>query len=89
MARSGRRRVGTSLAAVALLAAGPVDDVCILQGTDADPRCSRGSALPLVGEPWGMTDWSVQTTGSVTGSRFFDPVTKTFAGFRGTRQPSP
>ena len=68
--------------------AAPLDDVSILQGTDADLRFSRGSDLPLVGEPWGLTDWAIQTTGTLRESRFFVPGAHTFAGFRATRQPS-
>jgi predicted alpha-1,2-mannosidase len=47
---------------------------------------SHGNTLPLVGAPWGMTDWSPQTGG---GEWFFQYSGKKIEGFRATRQPSP
>ncbi len=92
--RSAWSTVLVFFAAVALLAASaraadPLDCVDVRQGTAGTFKFSHGSTLPLVGVPWGFTDWAVQTTGDVTESRFFDPAAKTFAGIRATRQPSP
>ena len=63
-----------------------LDDVNTLQGTDSRFEFSHGNTLPLVGEPWGMTDWSPQTG---EGSWFFQYSGKSLEGFRATRQPSP
>ena len=41
----------------------PVASVNIFQGTGAEVRYSRGSCLPMVGEPWAFTDWALQTNG--------------------------
>ena len=70
-------------------AADPVDAVNIFQGTGADVKYSRGSCLPLVSEPWSLTDWAIQTNGDAAEGRFFDASSKHFAGLRGTHQPSP
>ncbi|MDB5327835.1 MAG: alpha 2-mannosidase [Phycisphaerales bacterium] len=67
----------------------PVAAVNIFQGTGADVKYSRGSALPLVSEPWALTDWAIQTNGDAGEGRFFDAKSKHFAGLRGTHQPSP
>jgi len=63
----------------------PLDCVNILQGTDSNFDLSHGNTLPLVGVPWGMTDWSIE---NATGNWFFHPVAK-IDGFRATHQPSP
>src|SRR5580693_9077290 len=65
--------------------AGLVDYVNIIQGTDSRRELSHGNTLPLVGAPWGMTDWSIEND---RGSWFFHPNGK-IDGFRATHQPSP
>jgi putative alpha-1,2-mannosidase len=62
-----------------------VQYVSTLQGTDSSPALSHGNTLPLVGAPWGMTDWSPQTVG---GSCFEYRRTQ-LSGIRATHQPSP
>ncbi len=57
----------------------------ILQGTDSHFELSHGNTLPLVGAPWGMTDWSLE---NAKGSWYFEPNGK-IDGFRATHQPSP
>lgn len=57
-----------------------------LQGTDSSSSFSHGNTLPLVGAPWGMTDWSPQTNSD---SFYFQYNTGKIQGFRATRQPSP
>ncbi len=64
---------------------GLLDDVSILQGTDSHPDLSHGNTLPLVGSPWGMTDWSIE---NAEGPWFFQ-LTGKIDGFRATHQPSP
>ncbi|HUD46060.1 MAG TPA: GH92 family glycosyl hydrolase [Candidatus Baltobacteraceae bacterium] len=59
--------------------------VNILQGTDSRFELSCGNTLPLVGAPWGMTDWSIE---NAKGSWYFQP-NGNIDGFRATRQPSP
>jgi predicted alpha-1,2-mannosidase len=71
------------------IATDPVAAVNIFQGTHADFKLSHGACLPLVGEPWALTYWAIQTNGDAGESRFFDPASHHFAGFRGTHQPSP
>ncbi len=63
-----------------------LDNVNTLQGTDSERSMSHGNTLPLVGAPWGMTDWSPQTGG---GEWFFQYSKHSIEGFRATRQPSP
>ncbi len=58
--------------------------VNILQGTDNNSGFSHGNTLPLVGMPWGMTDWAIQSEAK----GFFKPNAKV-AGFRATHEPSP
>ncbi len=59
--------------------------VNILQGTDSHFELSHGNTLPLVGSPWGMTDWSLE---NAKGSWYFELSGK-IDGFRATHQPSP
>jgi predicted alpha-1,2-mannosidase len=63
--------------------------VNILQGTDSTQEFSHGSALPLVGTPWGMTDWSPQTNGDNSTLWFYQYSVRKILGFRATHQPSP
>ena len=63
-----------------------LDEVNTLQGTDSVNSFSHGNTLPLVGTPWGMTDWSPQTG---SGRWFFTYQGKKIEGLRATRQPSP
>ncbi len=58
-----------------------------LQGTTSKFEFSRGNTLPLVGLPFGMTYWSLQT--SENGGWYFDPNAGKTQGIRATRQPSP
>lgn len=70
----------------------PLDLVNILQGTNSDIGFSRGNTLPLLGTPWGMTNWTAQSwKGSWEHGDgwFFDPNHHTLVGFRATHQPSP
>ena len=60
--------------------------VNILQGTDSNRGLSHGNTVPLVGMPWGMTDWAIQSEDK--GAWFFKPNGK-LAGFRATHEPSP
>ncbi|MEN6451409.1 MAG: GH92 family glycosyl hydrolase [Thermoguttaceae bacterium] len=62
--------------------------VNILQGTDSKPDFSHGNTLPLVGTPWGMTDWTPQTCADIPQWFFRYPV-RQILGFRATHQPSP
>ncbi len=59
--------------------------VSLLQGTDSEVALSHGNTLPLVGAPWGMTDWSIE---NAEGPWFFQPNGK-IDGIRATHQPSP
>ena len=79
----------TTATATAAATADVVGEVNIFQGTFASGKVSRGACLPLVSEPWSLTDWAIQTNGDAGESRFFDPNSHRFAGFRGTHQPSP
>jgi predicted alpha-1,2-mannosidase len=63
-----------------------LDEVNTLQGTDSVGSFSHGNTLPLVGRPWGMTDWAPQTSG---GQWYFTYQGKKIEGLRATRQPSP
>ena len=72
-------------AAAALPEAGRVAYVNLLQGTDSHPDLTHGNTLPLVGVPWGMTDWSMENSGDPW---YFQP-NGTVDGFRATHQPSP
>ncbi|MEN6459684.1 MAG: GH92 family glycosyl hydrolase [Thermoguttaceae bacterium] len=69
-------------------AAGLLQYVNILQGTDSTPDFSYGNTLPLVGTPWAMTDWTPQTCTDENAWFFRYPVHK-ILGFRATHQPSP
>lgn len=60
-----------------------------LQGTDSINKFSHGNTLPLVGTPWGMTDWSPQTCGDNNTRWFFQYAVRKIVGFRATHQPSP
>jgi len=60
-----------------------------LQGTDSEPRFSHGNTLPLVGTPWGMTDWSAQSSGDAGARWYFRYTEPKIVGFRATHQPSP
>lgn len=57
--------------------------VNILQGVDSTRGLSHGNTLPLVGMPWGMTDWTIQDP-----KAFLNPKGKV-SGFRATHEPSP
>ncbi len=63
--------------------------VNILQGSDSEEKFSHGNTLPLVGSPWGMTDWCPQTYGDNNTRWFYRPQVHKFLGFRATHQPSP
>jgi predicted alpha-1,2-mannosidase len=67
-------------------AQGTLDLVNTLQGTDSKNELSHGNTLPLVGMPWGMTDWSPQTG---TGAFYFQFAGTQINGFRATHEPSP
>ncbi|MCE5268410.1 MAG: GH92 family glycosyl hydrolase [Planctomycetaceae bacterium] len=69
-------------------AGGLLQYVNILQGTDSTPEFSYGNTLPLVGTPWGMTDWTPQTCSDENPWFYRYPVRK-ILGFRATHQPSP
>lgn len=58
-----------------------------MQGTDSNWGFSRGSTLPLVSCPFGMTHWSPQN--KVPDGWFFDPTLHQIQGIRATHQPSP
>ncbi len=63
-----------------------------LQGTNSNPGLSHGGTLPMVGSPWPMLQWSVQTESSdfwEGGGWWFQSTGKAINGFRATRQPSP
>ena len=71
-------------------AEGPLQYVNILLGTDnVDYGFSHGNTLPLVGTPWGMTDWSPQTSGDNLTKWYFKYNDRKIVGFRATHQPSP
>jgi len=71
-------------------AEGVLQYVNILQGTDnIDYGFSHGNTLPLVGTPWGMTDWSPQTGGDNNSRWYFKYLDRKIVGFRATHQPSP
>ncbi len=57
--------------------------VNILQGVDSTRGLSHGNTLPLVGMPWGMTDWTIQDP-----KAFLHPDDKV-SGFKATHEPSP
>jgi predicted alpha-1,2-mannosidase len=57
-----------------------------LQGTDSVFTRSHGNTLPLVGKPFAMTSWTLQTSESPW---MFHPGECKLQGFRATRQPSP
>ncbi|MFV1981114.1 MAG: GH92 family glycosyl hydrolase [Rhodothermia bacterium] len=63
-----------------------VDYVNPLQGTDSARTFSSGNTLPLVGRPFAMTSWCLQTS---EGRWFFHPRERRLQGIRATRQPSP
>ena len=63
--------------------------VNILQGTDSTSGFSHGNTLPLVGTPWGMTDWTPQTNGDHNTRWFYQYQVHKILGFRATHQPSP
>jgi predicted alpha-1,2-mannosidase len=88
--------------AVKTPAAPPADGVLQyvnpLQGTDSGfgtsiNTQSYGNCLPLIGAPWGMLDWSIQTQGGASrgscGQVFFQYNQKRILGLRVTRMPSP
>jgi len=58
-----------------------------LQGTDSTFTYSCGNTLPLIGYPFAMTSWSLQT--SDKSNWFFHPRDRQLQGVRATRQPSP
>ena len=77
--------LATLLAALPGAAAGldaRLQAVNIFQGTDSERGFSHGNTLPLVGLPWGMTDWSIQ---NAPGNWFFKPNGK-IGGFRAIRE---
>jgi len=83
---------GTKVDAQDAPIAKPSDWVDIRQGTSTEGteeklKVSDGMTLPLVGTPWGFTDWSVQTSEEVNHRRFFDPESDQFAGIRATHEP--
>lgn len=61
--------------------------VNVMQGTDSNWGFSRGSTLPLITRPFGMTHWSPQN--KVPDGWFFDPNLHQIQGIRATHQPSP
>lgn len=58
-----------------------------LQGTDSSFTYSNGNTLPLIGYPFAMTSWSLQTSNK--SNWFFNPRDHQLQGVRATRQPSP
>lgn len=64
-----------------------LDLVNPLQGTDSNIGLSHGNTLPLLATPWGMTNWSPQTSGGW--GWCFRPDAKQVRGIRATHQPSP
>ncbi len=68
---------------------GPLALVNVMQGTDSTYAFSHGNTLPLVGAPWGMTDWSVQNHGGINEAWYYQAKEKRFVGFRATHQPCP
>ncbi|MDB5325351.1 MAG: alpha 2-mannosidase [Phycisphaerales bacterium] len=68
---------------------GPLAVVNVMQGTNSTSGLSHGNTLPLIGTPWGMTDWSVQNNGDVHEGWFYHSEKTKFVGFRATHQPSP
>src|SRR5208282_4258785 len=86
-----RLLVAAAAAAAGMLSSasgsGPLlDEINTLQGTDSVGSFSHGNTLPLVGTPWGMIDWSPQTS---SGQWYFTYGGKKIQGFRATHQPSP
>eukprot|EP00756_Hemistasia_phaeocysticola_P042549 Hpha_TRINITY_DN16975_c2_g8::TRINITY_DN16975_c2_g8_i1::g.54453::m.54453 len=67
----------------------PEQYVNTLQGTWSLTEYSTGGTLPLVGRPWGMTNWAPHTNDLYAGSRWFHPEHRRFFGVRATHQPSP
>ncbi len=63
--------------------------VNVMQGTNSTPAFSHGNTLPLIGSPWGMTDWSLQNNGDIHEGWYFHCDKTRFIGFRATHQPSP
>ena len=59
------------------------------KGPDSDEKFSYGNTLPLVGTPWGMTDWSPQNFGGNNTRVFYRYGEHKMLGFRATHQPSP
>lgn len=61
-------------------------------GTSKDTQ-SYGNCMPLIGMPWAMLDWTLQTQGGASvgscGQLFFRYQQKRMLGFRVTRMPSP
>lgn len=62
--------------------------VNIKQGTFSDPRYSNGNTLPLVGVPFGMNDFCLQTKDAGDGW-FYHPTHRHTEGVRLTHQASP
>ena len=67
----------------------PLALVNVMQGTDSERAFSHGNTLPLVGAPWGMTDWSVQNREGINERWFYQSRNTMFYGFRATHSPCP
>jgi predicted alpha-1,2-mannosidase len=67
----------------------PLSLVNITQGTDSDRAFSHGNTLPLVSEPWSMTDWCIQNRAGINERWFYQFKNKQFFGFRATHSPCP
>ncbi len=63
-----------------------VDLVEVRQGAESSFEFSNGNTLPLIGAPFAMCNWSLQTAG---GPWFYHPQHRRLQGIRATRQPSP
>eukprot|EP01062_Namystynia_karyoxenos_P005964 TRINITY_DN12073_c0_g1_i1.p1 TRINITY_DN12073_c0_g1~~TRINITY_DN12073_c0_g1_i1.p1 ORF type:complete len:994 (+),score=195.18 TRINITY_DN12073_c0_g1_i1:79-3060(+) len=92
------RAVGAALVAAAAGAGtcrgagvtNPEEYVNTLQGTWSTTEYSTGGTLPLVGRPWGMSNWAPHTADLLgSGGRWFHPDNRRFFGIRCTHQPSP
>ena len=64
------------------------DLVAIDQGTDSTVEFSNGNTLPLTARPFGHAHFGPETR-STDGSRWYDPRSSEFVGYRLTHQPSP
>lgn len=64
----------------------PLCHVNPLMGSDSHVNYSTGNTYPAVTRPWGMTAWSLLTSGDPW---FFEYHSNRFRGIRATHQPSP